>query len=163
MKLYFLRHADARPGADDANRPLSPCGRSEAERMGRFLCRAGVALSAAYASPLLRAVETAEFVLRAFPAGRRPRLRKTPALLNEATRGEFKRWLRALPKQANVLLVGHAPSLSERVARLLRMKDATLVDLPKGALACLETDDGRRGRLRLFLSPRDLIVPPPVP
>ena len=42
MKLYFLRHAEALDGKDDAGRPLSPHGKKEARKVGRFLKGAGI-------------------------------------------------------------------------------------------------------------------------
>ena len=80
MKLYFLRHADAREGADAAARPLSPHGRKEALEVGRFLKRAGIEFDAAYSSPLVRAKETAEIVLDACGP---TKLELTAALLND--------------------------------------------------------------------------------
>ena len=63
MKLYFLRHAEALDGKDDAGRPLSPHGKKEAREVGRFLKGAGIEFDAAYSSPLVRAKQTAKIVL----------------------------------------------------------------------------------------------------
>src|SRR5437867_11427542 len=82
MKLYFLRHADALEGADDAARPLSTHGRKEALEVGRFLKRVGIEFDAAYSSPLARAKETAEIVLNVCGS---TKLDLTAALLNEAS------------------------------------------------------------------------------
>jgi phosphohistidine phosphatase len=155
MRLYFLRHAEALEGQDDDLRPLSKQGRKDADALGRFLDRAGVQFDAAYASPLLRAQQTAEIVLKRC-AKKSLKLATAGALTNETSAGAFKRWLARLPKAKHVLLVGHAPSLSERLADLLGVKDASACALAKGAVASVETGDGRRGQLRLFLSPRHL-------
>jgi len=50
MKLYFLRHADALDGDDDAVRPLSPHGKNQARGLARFLQRAEIEFDASYSS-----------------------------------------------------------------------------------------------------------------
>jgi phosphohistidine phosphatase len=156
MRLYFLRHADALEGADDAARPLSPRGWRQARRIGRFLEEAAIALDLAYSSPLVRACETAEAVLRCCGAVQTKKLRKVNALLNDCTQKEFEGWLRALPDAQHVLLVGHAPSLPERVHALLGITDPDTLAFPKGALACLDTADRRSATLKFFLTPKFL-------
>ena len=42
MRLYFLRHAAALDGMDDALRPLSATGRQQARTLARFLRRSGI-------------------------------------------------------------------------------------------------------------------------
>jgi phosphohistidine phosphatase len=156
MRLYFLRHADALEGADDAARPLSPRGWRQARRIGRFLEEAGIAFDLAYSSPLVRAYETAEAVLHCCGAVPTRQLRKVNALLNDCSQKQFDGWLRALPDAGHALLVGHAPSLPERVRALLSITDPDALKLPKGALACLETDDRRAATLKLLLAPKFL-------
>jgi phosphohistidine phosphatase len=152
MRLYFLRHADARPGADDAARPLSPAGRKEARRIGRFLQRAGVRFDAAYSSPLVRARQTAALVLEVTGGPAAEATGVAAALGNAAE--EFPGWLRSLPAADHILLVGHAPSLAERLCGFLGVADPERLKLPKGGLACVETEDRRVGRLRFLVSPK---------
>ncbi|MBU6398772.1 MAG: phosphohistidine phosphatase SixA [Verrucomicrobia bacterium] len=154
MNLLFLRHADAVAGRDDARRPLSTAGKRDARRLARFLQRAGIRFDAAYSSPLVRARQTAEIVLAITQAPRKPKLSLADALLNEAT--DFAGWLESLPEAQTVLLVGHAPSLGERVCGLLGVADASRLKLAKGGLACLETDDRRGARLKFLVSPKVL-------
>ncbi len=59
MDLYLIRHADAlalgeRGITDDAERPLSEQGESQAQTVGKVLHRQGVALDNIVTSPLLR-------------------------------------------------------------------------------------------------------------
>src|SRR5262245_31711970 len=155
MKLYFLRHADALEGADDAARPLSPHGRKEALELGRFLKRVGIEFDAAYSSPLVRAKETAEIVLDLCGS---PELDLTDALLNETSEAKFEAWLRGIPQVKHVCLVGHAPTLAQRVSQLLGITARDALKLPKGGLACLETDNRRTGTLKFFVTPKLLGV-----
>jgi phosphohistidine phosphatase len=158
MRLYFLRHADALPGADDAARALSARGWKQARRLARFLEDTGVRFDAAYSSPLVRARETAEALLAccgAVPAGQ---LKQVEVLANEATQKQFDGWLRALPEADHALLVGHAPTLAERVRALLGMDREDSLSLPKGAVVCLQTEDRRTAELKFFVTPKLLGV-----
>jgi phosphohistidine phosphatase len=154
MRLYFLRHADALAGADDAARPLSPRGWKQARRLGRFLEEAGVVFDIGYSSPLVRARETAEAVLNCCGAVAAGKLEKVDVLANAATQKQFDAWLRALPELEHVLLVGHEPTLAERVRALLGLEHEASLSLPKGALICLETEDQRTASLKFFVTPK---------
>ncbi len=154
MRLYFMRHADALDGLDDAARPLSPRGWKQAKEMARFLKASGVEFDAAYSSPLVRARETAEAVLGICGAVEPDALELDDALLNEASARQFAGWLRNLPTAERILLVGHAPSLAEHVRALLGMGDPEALGLPKGAVACLATDDGRGAALKFLVTPK---------
>ena len=151
MKLYFLRHADALDGADDAARPLSPHGKKEALEVGRFLKRAGIEFDAAYSSPLVRAKETAEIVLDVCGS---TELELVDALLNETSGAKFDEWLKGIPRANHVCLVGHAPSLAQRVRQLLGITAADALKLSKGALACLETENRRTAALKFLVTPK---------
>ena len=156
MKLYFLRHADALLGDDDAKRPLSARGDKESKKVGKFLKRIGVEFDAAYSSPLVRAVETAEWVLGITNGQTRVKLKLADALLNTASPRDFYQWLKTLPGAEHVLLVGHAPSLPEHVGRMLGVARTEAVQMPKAGLACVETEDRQTGVLKLFVSPKEL-------
>jgi phosphohistidine phosphatase len=158
MKLYFLRHADALDGDDDAARPLSPHGRDQSAVIAKFLSKAGINFSAAFASPLVRAHQTAESVLRTMGIAGDVKLQTAKELLNEISDMQWDRWLAALPDGKHVLLVGHAPSLADRVRALLRVVDANALNLAKGAVACVETDDRRSGQLKFLVTPKSLGV-----
>ncbi len=154
MRLYFLRHADALDGMDDAARPLSPKGQKQSREIARFLKAAGIRFDAAYSSPLVRARQTAEIILDITGAVKPAKLKLVDALLNETTAREFEGWLRALPEAENVLLTGHAPTLAEHVCALLNVSDPDALQLPKAGLACVDTKDGRSGTLKFFITPK---------
>src|SRR5687768_2468383 len=69
MRLLLIRHADAvkqgEAGAvTDFDRPLSDHGHSQARALADALAAQGVALDAVVTSPVMRAVQTAELLLR---------------------------------------------------------------------------------------------------
>src|SRR5947207_9606270 len=148
MKLYLLRHAEAVDGPDDADRLLSARGKRQAREVGRFLKRAGIEFDAAYSSPLVRARETAEIVLDTCGS---TKLDLATPLLNETSETKFDEWLKGIPDAKHICLVGHAPSLAERVRQLLGVTDSDALKLPKGAVACLETENRRTAALKFLV------------
>jgi phosphohistidine phosphatase len=156
MKLYFLRHAEALDGDDDAARPLSPHGREQSAAIAKFLSKADVKFTAAFTSPLVRAHQTAEIVLRTMGIAGDVKLHTVKELLNETSDAQWQRWLNSLAQGKHVLLVGHAPSLADRVRAMLRVTDANALNLAKGALACVDTDDHRSGQLKWLVTPKSL-------
>lgn len=156
MKLYFLRHTEALDGMDDGARPLSDDGRSDARKLGQFLKRTGIAFDGAYASPLVRARETAELVLEQTDGTKAVRLELVEAMTNRTSAAAFQSWLSQLPTARHVLLVGHEPTISERVRRLLGMVRPEALGMAKGALACVETEDRRTAALKWLVSPKRL-------
>jgi len=159
MKLYFLRHAAALDGVDDAKRPLSPTGRRQARKLGRALRRAGIAFDLAFTSPLVRAKQTVDIVLDITNEAQPVKAQEVSVLLNEADPDTFADWLVRLPPDAgHVLLVGHEPSLSARVRRMLGVQRTEALELAKGAVACVKTADKRDGSLSFLLTPKSLGV-----
>ena len=156
MRLYLLRHADALPGADDAQRPLSPRGEQECRCLAKFLERAGIEFEAAYTSPLLRARQTAERVLATCRAREDLQAVVSDKLLNETSANAFTDWLGRLSAAKHVLLVGHMPSLAERLCALLEVEPSAAFRLPKAGLAALARDESGTVTLKLFVSPKVL-------
>lgn len=155
MKLYFLRHAEAADGIPDDIRPLTKKGHDQAAALGSFLADQGIRFDAAYTSPLVRAVETAEIVLALTnPKKNKIELQRTDLLLNEASRRKFEAWLEELKDRQEVLLVGHNPSLTEHVARLLQVSTPATINLPKGAVAVIKHAPPAPAELKLFITPK---------
>jgi phosphohistidine phosphatase len=137
MDLYLIRHADALPLGeggitDDAERPLSPDGRSQAQKLGSGLQRRHVRLELVLTSPLLRARQTAEGMLTSW-AEPKPELRLCDELGPGGSPKKLARFLRELGDDA-VALVGHQPDLGSHAAWLIGSKKAQ-VDFGKGGAA----------------------------
>ena len=158
MRLYFLRHAEALDGLDDAARPLSPRGKKQADKLARFLREAGIEFDAAFSSPLVRARQTAERVLKITNKQRQLKLVLVDALLNSTSPRGFDRWLGALPAAEHVLLVGHEPSLSARVRCVLCVPGEAALKLSKGAVAIVELGAARNATLKFLLTPKLLMA-----
>jgi len=149
----LLRHGRAEPAgpAGDGGRPLTPGGRSALERLGARLVREGTRHDRVFASPLVRAAESAAALLGAC-ADPAP-VETLEALAFSSSPDDVLEALRGLGvTSGHVLLVGHQPQLG-LLARLLTGAEASLapgsllrVECPHGLLA-------GTGRVLLALDP----------
>ena len=134
MTCYLVRHGEARPGPDDAARPLTPEGREAVEGMARRLAALGVEVAEIRHSGLVRARETAEILARRLrpPGGAVPVEGLAP--------GDDPRVARAALEgpPAPLMLVGHLPHLG-RLAAALVLGSATreVVRFQPGSAVCL--------------------------
>jgi phosphohistidine phosphatase SixA len=146
MKIYLLRHATAEDIAPtDAKRPLNLRGELEAERVGKALPKLGVKPTHIFASPLLRAQQTAEIIARV--------LKHSGGVitLEELTNGTptemLVRALQTHVADGDPLLVGHMPSVAGHVGELIG-KDKIASFSPAG-LACVELPEWKLGAGKL--------------
>jgi phosphohistidine phosphatase len=136
--LWLLRHAEARDGKPDDERPLTELGERQARAAGLAMSRLAITLDICLTSPKLRARQTAE--LACDPLGTEvivePRLAGEPFDVHDLTAG-----------LGDVMLVGHDPSFS------LTLHDLTGAQsrLPKGGLVGI-----KKGELVTLLRPREL-------
>ena len=150
MKLYLVRHAEAieRSGTTpDANRYLTPKGRSAFRKIVRRVRKAGITPAVILTSPLLRAVQTAEILAE--------RLKHDGPVVvaNALSHGFDLRALRSLLAKAGnpaeAALVGHEPDLGDLAATLLALPGG--FPLRKGAVVALELDGGATKGAATFL------------
>ncbi|MBV4485625.1 phosphohistidine phosphatase SixA [Pseudomonas sp. SWRI153] len=113
MKLWALRHGEAVPyGAKaDSERELTPHGRKEVSNSAAHLM--GQTLTAIYASPYLRAQQTAEIVREAL--GFKPQIRTVDWLTPESDPDKVAEQLVSV---SNVLLVSHNPLVGNLLSYL---------------------------------------------
>jgi phosphohistidine phosphatase len=156
VKLLLVRHAAAVPsgttGVADEERPLTPRGRARFRAAATGLARIVDRPDALLTSPLLRARATAEIAARSFK-----RIEPTiePALAHGSVDGIVAA-LNAYPPGATVAIVGHEPTLSALLARLLGAARGEPLAFKKGGAALVDLPDGPSGAARLiwFLKPR---------
>lgn len=141
MKLYLVRHAEAveRTGTmPDANRYLTPKGRSAFRKIARRVRKLGSVPDLIFSSPLVRAVQTAEILAE--------RLKHDGPVVvaKELSPGFDLRALRSLLAKAGnpgeAAFVGHEPDLGDLAATLLALPGG--FPLRKGAALALEVDVG---------------------
>ena len=163
MELYLLRHGIAveRGTAgydDDAQRPLTPEGRTKTYEVARGLHRLNLKWDALWTSPYVRAVQTAELVAKAYDLPKKD-LRETNALLPTATLEELAGQLVEFPNGTRHLLVGHEPHLSSLVGRLIGAGPEYRINFKKAGLLIVETTQLHPeavGTLLGYLPPRVL-------
>jgi phosphohistidine phosphatase len=135
VRLYLVRHGEARPDAEDAARPLTARGRQAIERVGRAAVERGVEVAEIRHSGLLRARQTAEILATHL----RPRrgVQAATGLAPEddpdIARAEYG------DAHEPLLLVGHLPHLARLEARLtgrqteLSLQPGCMLALARGA------------------------------
>lgn len=157
MQLYLIRHAiaeDTAPeGLKDDARPLSEEGVRRFRQVVKGLDRLEVRFSKLYHSPKLRAVQTADLLMKLVDGESEvmPALAEPPQEILLAALAGFG-------KEDRVGMVGHEPWLSELCAWLVlgdRQK-ATAFILKKGGIARLEGEP-EPGKMQLLA-----LLPPSV-
>lgn len=155
MKLYLLRHAEAHPGLEDAQRPLTGKGKQSLHILAQHLKRIKpLKISEIRHSTLVRAKQTAALLLK--ETGWNLPLHEVPLLKPE---DEVQTLAEILEEeQKSVLLVGHNPHL-ERLTGLLVCGDpeALPVEIKKSTLLCLSRPKPGLSplwRIQWVLSPR---------
>lgn len=112
-RFWWMRHAEAAPGAVDAQRALTPYGQQQAQQVGQWLQQQSVQPEAIYSSHYLRARQTAEALGRA--------LQLVPEVLSDVTPehsvDQALAQLWPLSGRA-VLVVTHQPLWGAMMARL---------------------------------------------
>lgn len=144
MNFCLIRHGEARPadaasGLEDADRPLTQKGIRQCRDLAVALQRAGVELGKVVTSPLLRARQTAEELLRHWKEPV-PELLVCEALAPGGKDKKLNRFLRGLESNT-ATLVGHMPDLAAYAAWLIGSKK-TQVNLAKAGAAYIEADTG---------------------
>jgi phosphohistidine phosphatase len=120
VQVFLVRHAEAVDetlALRDPHRHLSPRGREQAKSLGDRLRWHDCHPTELWTSPLVRAVQTAELVAAGLACG--SIVLAHPALAPDGTLREVVAALQALPPGAEIMLVGHEPSLSAIGALLL--------------------------------------------
>jgi len=143
MDLYIIRHADAQPLGEgdiheDSERPLTAAGQAQCGPLAAALQRQGVRLERVVTSPLLRARQTAEGLLKHL-SSHPPELHTCDHLAPGGKRRKLTRFLRRLGVQS-VAIIGHDPDLSLYAGWLIGSKKVQ-VDLAKAGIACIHFDD----------------------
>src|SRR5215208_5685215 len=125
-QLWLLRHGEAVPhdSKPDDERELTARGERQALAAGEALARLGVEFAACYASPKVRARDTARLVCQALNV--EPEI--ADALASGFDRDDALELLHAHDADARVLAVGHEPDFSQVVHDVTGGR----VDLKKG-------------------------------
>ena len=149
QQLWLLRHGEAVPHGDasDDERALTERGRGQSRSAGRALNALEVVFQDVWASPKVRARDTALLACEAL--GVEPVVHEP--LRSGFTRDDALALLHAAGADHRVLIVGHEPDFSQLVHDLCGAR----IEMKKGGLAGVRMD-GTRGELIALLRPREL-------
>jgi len=156
MIIYFVRHASAgqhlsNPKRDE-KRPLDSDGIDQCGTMGRALAAMNIQPDLIISSPLKRATQTASLIGNEI--GYEGKLQLEPALRPEGSFVEFRRMVEKYAKHEALMVVGHNPSITEFLARMVgKAGCAALIDFKKGAVARAETNR-QSATLNWFVTPK---------
>ncbi len=150
MKLYFLRHGEAVDIAEtDHDRQLTPSGQQRIQHAAQVMKAMELRPQYIYASPRVRARQTAEIVGQAL---------NVTVEISEAVNFSFspsavEDLIRGLDRAAEVMFVGHEPSMSDVVGELCGGN----VVMKKGGLARVDMFSQvapLRGQLIWLIAPK---------
>ena len=156
MILYIVRHASAGESLNnpkkDEKRPLDADGIEQCGVVGRALAALNVQPEIIISSPLKRATQTAS--LMGNEIGYEGKLQLDAAMRPEATFSDFRKMLEKYSRQEAIMVVGHNPSITEFLGRIIiKSGSEALVEFKKGAVARVETLR-HAARLNWFLTPK---------
>lgn len=148
-QLWLLRHGEAVPhdSKPDHDRELTARGERQASAAGGAIARLGVEFAACYASPKIRALDTARIACRALnvePVA-------VDAIAERFDADDVAELFAAHDEDARILVVGHEPDFSQVVYDLTGGR----VDFKKGGVAAVRLER-RSGELLVLLRPREL-------
>ena len=134
MRVYLVRHGEARKKEEDPERHLTEKGVEEARKIARFLSEIGAHVEEVLHSGKTRAKETAEIIASELGA----RIREVDGLDPLADPSEWAERLKGM--NGDVMLVGHLPHLSRLAGLLLTGSQLEFVKLSSGGALCLEKE-----------------------
>src|SRR6266516_4392301 len=156
MIIYFVRHASAgqhvpNPKKDE-KRPLDADGIEQCGFVGRALAALNTQPEVIISSPLKRATQTASLIGNEL--GYEGKLQLEPALRPDAAFPDFRRMLEKCSRYEAVMVVGHNPSITDFLARMMvKSGSEALVDFKKSGVARVETMR-HAAILNWFLTPK---------
>lgn len=154
MKLYCMRHGEALPAIEDAQRPLSPKGMADIRKIAHQLKACDIHIDHIMHSPRLRARQTAELMAEGLGISHisvcQHGLDETDDI--STILEDLNHW------QDATLLVSHLPLLSRLIGALVSNDEQKpIINFAPGAIACLNQFEGPLWHLTWLLKP--LIIP----
>ncbi|PRY66167.1 phosphohistidine phosphatase SixA [Vreelandella songnenensis] len=156
--LLIMRHGEAAPGFPDSKRALTPRGEQEAAAMGHWLAKrteqGELAMPVVYASPYVRAQQTAELIAKALGCP----VATLDVITPDDDPAGVSEWLLNQPDGAPIMLVSHMPLVGELTGLLVEGKAGQGVGFATAAIAELEAEVWAAGcaYLKRFTAPGQL-------
>jgi phosphohistidine phosphatase len=155
MNLYLMRHANAgvprENPALDAKRALVKEGKDQCMMMAHMLSAFKVQVDVIVASPLKRAMQTAQMV--GTELGYEGKVEVSPALGLNGSYPDFLKMLARYADREGVLVVGHNPNLFQFLGRMITGNGGAAIRMRKGSIARVDMDH-HPALLRWLIDPR---------
>ena len=155
MILYLMRHANAGTIREnpllDGKRGLIKEGKEQCMLMARALGALKAPIDVIVASPLKRALQTAQLV--GTELGYEAKVEISPALGLNGNYAEFQELLVKYADREGILVVGHNPSLFQFLGRLITGNGGAAIRMRKASIARVDMSH-HPPRLQLLLDPR---------
>ncbi len=156
MQIYLLRHASAGEHklspAKDEKRQLDEVGIEQSHIVGRGLYVLKLKVDEMVSSPLARAAETAAIV--AEELGHMNKIVLDDALRPEASYEQFEKLLARYRDREAIMVVGHNPSMTEFLSRLINAEGGEAIDFKKAAVARVDKEPGSAAVLKWMMPPK---------
>ena len=162
MELYFLRHGIAVEHEEwgmnpDSERPLTEEGIAKLKKAALGMERMGLSFDRVISSPYTRALETVKIVIKSLDLG--SKLEVSEALVPDASFDDFLKLISKAGSKDKYFVVGHEPSMSAFIGRLITGAKGASINMRKGGLA--RVDGGMEGNsfagtLEWILTPRQI-------
>ncbi len=142
MDLIILRHCEAEDGGEDFSRKLTQKGKKDAKRVAKFLLKNLKGDFKVYSSPLMRAKETASYLLKDIEILDELNPDRAPnSFLKEISRKDFD----------TIVAVGHQPLIGAIAANLLGLNCS--LNVKKGGFFWFRGKTIKEMELYCFLPP----------
>jgi phosphohistidine phosphatase len=154
--IVLLRHGIAEPHgarADDDARILTKTGNRRMKQIGRGLAKRFPKADVIYSSPLIRCVETAEWVEKGY--GSSITFKTSDALKPDATVDDFRALVDG-SQARRIIFVGHEPNLTKMMLAMTKMRSEGEIELQKGGCYGIRISAGGAAQLEWMLPPRYL-------
>jgi len=150
MRLYLVRHGEARPSEEDPAKHLSARGLADVEKVAALLRPRAITVEAVWQSGKTRAAETADGLAEAVTA--RQGVVRWPGLEpNDPVAPVLNDVLRA---EGDVMIVGHLPQVARLASKLVTGEEAALrLAFGPATAVCLERDAEVGWRLVWMIAP----------
>lgn len=156
MRLYLMRHADAKREDEDPSRPLSESGLRDIKKVSPYLSQIRITVDQIFHSPKLRAKQTADALNESIKPSKG--VSETDGL---APLDDPKIWAERLKAISDtIVLVGHLPHLGKLASLLLcGTPDKDFITLKPTGIICLKRENSEAWFLQWMLSPEIVLLP----
>ena len=153
MRLYLVRHGDAKRNEEDPLRPLSNNGVKEVNKIAVYAVGKGVRVTQIFHSGKLRAEQTAQILFKHLKPEKA--IRDADAL---APMDDPRIWFNRISgMEEDIMLVGHLPYMSVLSDLLISGgKGRNQLGFNTGGTVCLNRDTNSKWKMEWMINPGDI-------